>query len=147
VSVTVRQVAASDEAAWRPLFAAYGRFYRTEFSDAVLASTWSRLMTPGSGVDAIVAELDGEVIGFAHYRSHPDTFSTGTDWHLDDLYVDENARGHGVATQLIEHLAALARSTGPGTLRWITAADNERAQRVYDRIATRTTWVTYEVRS
>jgi hypothetical protein len=33
-----------------------------------------------------------------------------------------------------------------GSLRWITAADNERAQRAYERVATRTSWVTYEVR-
>ncbi|HQE47242.1 MAG TPA: GNAT family N-acetyltransferase, partial [Rhodoglobus sp.] len=82
---------------------------------------------------------------FAHYRSHPDTFTGGRDWFLDDLYVDPDARGTGHATALIEHLADLARAAGPaGTLRWITAADNERAQRVYDRIATKTTWVTYE---
>jgi hypothetical protein len=29
-------------------------------------------------------------------------------------------------------------------LRWITAADNVTAQKLYDRIATRTSWVTYE---
>lgn len=147
MNLVVRQLAGADESAWRPLFAAYGRFYETEFSDEVLASTWTRLMTPGSGIEGLAAELDGEVVGIAHYRWHPDTFSTGTDWYLDDLYVSEHARGQGVATQIIEHLVELQRSVGPGTLRWITAADNERAQRVYDRIATRTTWVTYEVRT
>ncbi len=30
-------------------------------------------------------------------------------------------------------------------VRWITAADNYTAQRAYDRVASRTTWVTYDM--
>ncbi len=141
----IRAIVASDHAAWEKLFVAYGVFYETEFTADVLDRVWALLLESGSGVDALVAEHDGTVVGFAHYRSHPDTFTGGRDWFLDDLYVDPDARGAGHATALIEHLADLARSTGPaGTLRWITAADNGRAQRLYDRIATKTTWVTYE---
>ena len=141
----IRAIAAADRAAWQRLFTAYGVFYETQFTDDVIAAVWKLLLESGSGVDALVAEQEGTVVGFAHYRSHPDTFTGGRDWFLDDLYVDPDARGAGHATALIEHVADLARSTGPaGTLRWITAADNERAQRVYDRIATKTTWVTYE---
>ena len=143
----VRALNASDQGAWAELFVAYGSFYGTSFGDEVIESTWNRLVTDGSGIDAIVAEVDGMVIGFAHYRSHPDTFSTGRDWFLDDLFVDPEARGAGAATALIEELKSYARETGPGSLRWITAESNERAQRVYDRVATRTTWVTYEVRA
>jgi len=141
----IRAIAPADRAAWQRLFTDYGVFYETQFTDDVIAAVWKLLLESGSGVDALVAEQEGTVVGFAHYRSHPDTFTGGRDWFLDDLYVDPDARGAGHATALIEHLADLARAAGPaGTLRWITAADNERAQRVYDRIATKTTWVTYE---
>lgn len=145
--LTIRAAWPDDEAEWRELFRAYGVFYETAFTDNVLEAVWWQLLEDGSGVDALVAELDGAVIGFAHYRSHPDTFSGGRDWYLDDLYVDPEVRGAGVATALIEHLIGLARASEPaGTLRWITADDNARAQRVYDRIAKKTSWVTYEVR-
>jgi hypothetical protein len=30
-------------------------------------------------------------------------------------------------------------------VRWITAADNATAQRLYDRVATKTAWVTYDL--
>lgn len=145
--VVVRPVAPGDEVAWRRLFRDYGVFYESDFDDAQLDHVWRLLLDPVGGVDALVAELDGEVVGIAHYRSHPDTFSRGRDWYLDDLFTDPAARGAGVASALIARLTEFARATGPGTLRWITAADNERAQRVYDRVATRTTWVTYEVRT
>lgn len=145
-AVTVRPVEARDESAWRVLFGEYGRFYRTEFSQDVLDRVWALLLKGGSGVDALVAELDGRTVGIAHYRSHPDTFSGRRDWYLDDLYVDDAARGAGVATALIARITAIARDTSSGgVLRWITAADNERAQRLYDRIAARTSWVTYEI--
>jgi GNAT superfamily N-acetyltransferase len=146
MTVVVRAVEPRDGDAWRRLFRDYGVFYETSFDDQQLDHVWGLLTTAGSGVDALVAEVGGEVVGIAHYRSHPDTFSTGRDWYLDDLFTDPSARGAGVASALIEHLKELARATGPGTLRWITAEDNATAQRVYDRLAKRTTWVTYEVR-
>ncbi len=142
----VRPVEPRDEGAWRRLFRDYGVFYETTFDDAQLDHVWALLLDPAGGVDALVAEVDGEVVGMAHYRSHPDTFSAGRDWYLDDLFTAPDARGAGVGSALIAHLTDLARAAGPGTLRWITAADNTTAQRVYDRVATRTTWVTYEVR-
>lgn len=138
----IRAIEMRDEDAWRRLFRAYGRFYETELTDAVLEKVWALLLQRDSGIDGLVSELDGTVVGFAHYRCHPATFTGGYDRYLDDLFVSLEARGAGHATALIEHLAALAGSGG--TLRWVTAADNAQAQRVYDRIATRTTWVTYE---
>lgn len=146
MTVTVRAIDPADEQIWRRLFRDYGTFYETSFDDAQLDHVWALLLDPGGRVDALVAEQDGVVVGMAHYRSHPDTFSTGTDWYLDDLFTAPEARGTGVGTALIEHLTALGKAAGPGTLRWITADDNVTAQRVYDKLAKKTTWVTYEVR-
>ncbi len=143
----IRPIAPSDRGAWDELFLAYGVFYETSFTSEVLDRVWALMLEPTSGVDALVAEKDGQVVAFAHYRSHPDTFTGGRDWYLDDLYVSLDARGAGLATELVEHIAELARAgESGGTLRWITAADNARAQRVYDRIALKTDWVMYEKR-
>jgi GNAT superfamily N-acetyltransferase len=147
VTVSVRPLREDDTADWRRLFTEYGAFYKTDFTADVLDRVWAIVIDPAGAVNAFVAELDGLVVGLAHYRSHPDTFSGDLDWFLDDLYTSPEARGHGVATALIERLAAKARATAPnGSLRWITAADNTTAQRVYEKVSTRTSWVTYEVR-
>ena len=147
MSAAIRPVEPRDAEAWRGLFTAYGEFYGTTFTDDVLERVWTQLVGHASGIDALVAEREGRVVGLAHYRSHPDTFSGHRDWYLDDLFVDPEVRGGGIATALIERIAELARATAPGgVLRWITAQDNERAQRLYDRIAARTSWITYEVR-
>ncbi len=145
--IEVRPAEPQDEERWRALFTAYGEFYETDFISDTLDRVWALLMSDGSGIDALVAAGDDDIVGIAHYRSHPDTFTGNRDWFLDDLFTDPVARGQGVATALVEEIARIAQSTAPGgVLRWITAADNERATRVYDRTATRTTWLTYEKR-
>ena len=151
MSVVVRPVEAKDRPQWARLFAAYGVFYETAFDSAVLDGVWTWLLDDTHEVSALVAVADsstngdtGEIVGFAHYRRQPDTFTAAAGWFLDDLFVDASARGTGTATALIEAVAERATAAGGGTLRWITAANNATAQRVYDRVADRSTWVTYE---
>jgi ribosomal protein S18 acetylase RimI-like enzyme len=144
-SVVVRAVAQKDREVWGELFAAYGVFYETAFDEATINGVWNWLMDDQHEVSAIVAESDGNVIGFANYRRVADTFTAASSWNLDDLYVSPRARGAGAATALIDGVAAIARAAGGGTVRWITADDNLTAQRVYDKVATRAGWVTYEL--
>lgn len=143
---TIRAIEARDSSRWRELFTAYGVFYKTSFSDQVLDGVWAWLLNPDHEVNALVAtDAADTVIGFALYRAHPDTFTAGQAMYLDDLYVDPESRGAGAATALLEALAVIAGRTGADKVRWITAGDNDRAQRVYDRIAKKADWVTYEL--
>ncbi|WP_309711906.1 GNAT family N-acetyltransferase [Pseudolysinimonas sp.] len=151
MTVIVRDIAPADHDAWRALFHAYGVFYETELADEVLDHVWSAIR--GEAIRAFVAEQDpttgsgrrGRVVGFAHVRTHVATFSVGEDWYLEDLFVDPDVRAGGVGTAILEHLVKVARYESGGTLRWVTAESNATAQRVYDKLAKRTTWVTYEV--
>jgi hypothetical protein len=45
---------------------------------------------------------------------------------------------------LIHRLTEIAGSEGRSVVRWITADDNHPAQALYDQVATRTHWVTYD---
>ena len=146
MTVTIRPIGAEDRDTWSRLFVDYGVFYETNFTTEVIDGVWEWLMTSGHPVNALVAVSDGIVIGFALFRDQPDTFRAGPGWYLDDLYVEPAARGLGAGTALIaaikEH--ALAHGGG-GTIRWITGADNFTAQSVYDRVASKKTWITYEL--
>jgi GNAT superfamily N-acetyltransferase len=145
MTATVRPIEARDETVWRELFLAYGVFYETEFTRPQMDAVWGWLMDPNHPTKAWVAEVNGGVVGFGHMRTHWDTFTGGPAWYLDDLFTDPAARGHGVATAIIAALRAHADAHGGGTISWITAADNATAQSVYDKIAARQTWVTYEL--
>lgn len=143
----IRAIQPADKAQWARLFVAYGVFYETAFTQEIVDAVFEKLVSESTEIEGIVAVTDDSIMGFALYRRLYDTFTAGPAWHLDDLYVDPAARGQGVATDLIEAVTIIARENGGGTVRWITAADNATAQRVYDKVAVRKTWVTFEKES
>ena len=102
-------------------------------------------MDPAHEVKAFCAEdAAGRAVGLAHYRPFARPLAAGVGGYLDDLFVSPQARGHGIADALIEAVAEEGRRRGWGVIRWITADDNYRGRGVYDRLATRTMWITYE---
>jgi len=105
------------------------------------------LMDPDHSSNAIVA-LDGTgaVIGLTHYRPFVSQLRAITNCFLDDLFVDPAARGTGAADALSGAVEDVARTNGWGVVRWITAENNYRGRAVYDRLATRTPWVTYDIK-
>ncbi len=74
----IRPIAEADAARWRELFTAYGVFYETSFSEQVLDGVWQWLMDGSRDMFGLVAEQDGDVIGFAHVRVQADTFTAGS---------------------------------------------------------------------
>ncbi len=56
---------------------------------------------------------------------------------MNDLYVEPDARGKGIGRALIDASASVARQRGAHHLQWVTAPDNETAQRLYDSTGAR----------
>jgi len=131
-------------AAWDRLYAGYAAFYRVTQTPEMRDRVWSWLQDPAHEVKGLVAELGGAPVGIAHFRPFARPLSASTGCFLDDLFVDPAARGQRVADALILHLGAMAKERGWSVLRWITADDNYRGRGVYDRLAKRTMWITYD---
>ena len=147
MNVSVRAVEAGDHAVWARLYAGYGDFYKVAQSDAMRATVWSWLHDPAFALEGLVAtDTEGRVIAIAHFRPYLRPLSASVGGFLDDLFVDPDARGSGAAQALISAIEAIGRARGWSVIRWITAADNTRARVVYDRIATATPWVTYDIK-
>ena len=146
MNVTVRPVDAADFFAWIELYAAYGEFYKTPLDDEKALLVWSWITDPGHETGALFAVDDsGTPMGLAHYRAFARPLSGSRGLYLDDLFVTPPARSQGVASALLETLRSKAQAEGFSVVRWITAADNAVAQRLYDRLATKTDWVTYDL--
>ena len=143
--VVVRPVEPEDREAWAALFRGYRTFYEIDEEPEAVDRVWGWLQDPGHEVDAIVAVLDGQVVGFAHHRSYSRPSEGQTGLFLDDLFTAPDVRGRGVARSLIERLTQIARERGAAKVRWVTAPDNHTAQRLYDDVATRTDWLTYDL--
>jgi GNAT superfamily N-acetyltransferase len=130
-----------------PLFAGYQRFYGAEPDEARNREFFPRFIDP-SDEGMLLGAWDGErLIGFACLYWTQSSIVARDIVYLADLFVAPEARGAGAGTALLEASAEVARRRGAHHLEWLTALDNEVAQRVYDRVPNveRTTWVGYEV--
>lgn len=144
-SVNVVRLAPHHREAWERLYAGYAAFYKVEQTPAMRARVWGWIMDPAHEVKALVAENESRsVLGLAHYRPFARPLSASVGGYLDDLFVDPAARGQRVADALIDAVAEEGRQRGWTVIRWITADDNYRGRGVYDRLATRTMWITYD---
>ncbi|MDF9811192.1 GNAT family N-acetyltransferase [Streptomyces sp. SPB162] len=132
-----------DRVKWEALARGYKAFYETVVPDAGYEETWQRLINGGE-LYGIAARLDGEVVGIAHYLFHANVWSAGA-CYLQDLFVDEAARGRGAARALIEQVADAARERGVPRLYWHTRQDNAQARALYDKIARHRGFICYDV--
>ena len=147
MSVTIRPIAAEDRAALADLFAGYATFYKVEQTAEMRETVFGWLMDVDHTSNALVAQdASGTLIGFTHYRPFVSQLRAATNCFLDDLFVDPNARGSGAAEALIKGVGEVAKAKGWGVVRWITADDNYRGRGVYDKLATRTMWLTYDMK-
>jgi ribosomal protein S18 acetylase RimI-like enzyme len=137
-----------DLAGLLPLVRAYCDFYAVSPSDEDLLELSRALLADPEreGVQLIARDDNGAAVGFATVFWSWSTLSAARIGVMNDLYVAPGARGTGIADELIRACAEECRVHGAQSLDWQTAKDNERAQRVYDRVgATRAEWVDYSL--
>ena len=147
MTLNIRRPLLSDEPAWSALYAAYAEFYEVDQSAEMRSRVWDWIHDPAHETEGFVVEHNGGLVGLAHFRQFARPLAAATGGFLDDLFVDPKARGTGAAKALIEAVEAEGHARGWGVIRWITADDNYRARGLYDQLANRTGWVTYDIPS
>jgi GNAT superfamily N-acetyltransferase len=132
-----------------PLMRGYCDFYKASPSDdALLAMSRQLIANPEyDGVQLLGRhEASGKAIGFATIFWTWSTLSAARVGVMNDLFVDPDARGSGIAAELIEACREQCRRRGAVSLGWQTAKDNARAQALYERIGgKRSEWVDYSL--
>lgn len=83
--------------------------------------------------DVLVAELDGEVVGYANLERPSPLASNAHVWELSGLAVDPAVQGRGVARALVEAVAVEVRARGGRRLRLRVLGHNDRARGLYER--------------
>ncbi|MDN4595960.1 GNAT family N-acetyltransferase [Leifsonia virtsii] len=89
-------------------------------------------MLDHDGTDLIVARDDGRIVGMATLASFP--LPTGVRGHLDDVVVDGEMRGRGIARLLLEAVIGIARERGLRTLDLTSRPSRESAIRLYESV-------------
>lgn len=145
MTVAVRPLAASDRAAWEPLWQGYLVFYEQDLEPSVTDETWRRLLDPSVDMHGLCSVGEsGALTGIAHFLYHPVTWSIAPRCYLEDLFVAEAARGIGAGRALIEAVYAHADTRGADQVYWLTQDFNAEARRLYDRVARATPFIKYQ---
>ena len=118
-SVTIRLATVEDVSEIRRLIVGLA-LYEKEPEETV-EITLDELRRDGFGAQPVfrclLAEVDGAAIGFALFFYNYSTWQ-GRCIYLEDLYVDESARGTGTGTLLLKTVAAIAHAEGCKRMSW-----------------------------
>ena len=146
-TLILRALAPDEREEWRKLYSGYTTFYKRELTDKIADTVWDWLHNPGHELEGVVAVQDGKLVGLAHFRRMPSPARGADIGFLDDLFVDPDIRGQGVAPALLRHVKQVAKERNWEIVRWLTADNNYRARSLYDQHATKAIWNVYEMKS
>jgi len=130
-----------------PMIAAYQGFYEVDDIRTSRNRSFFRRFISPSDRGLLIGAWQGDcLVGYACLYWHFSSTRAVETVLMNDLYVDEQARGRGVGRALIAASAAVARERGAPHLEWSTRPDNLTAQRLYDSTgAERSEWIEYEL--
>jgi GNAT superfamily N-acetyltransferase len=87
--------------------------------------------------EAVVMEVEGEVVGYAIYFVTFSTFLGRPGIYLEDIYVKPAFRGQGLGTSVFRHLARVCLDRGYGRLEWSVLDWNVKAKKFYEQMGAR----------
>ena len=146
MSSLIRKLNKNDKDQWEKLYINYADFYKVEMNDKILQIVWNWLHDKNHEVEGLVYEIDGNIVGLAHYRRMPRPLIGQDIGFLDDLFIDPDHRGKRIGEKIFNELKSISKSKKWNLIRWITQDDNLRAKTLYDRVAEKTSWELYELR-
>src|SRR5690606_37875788 len=96
--------------------------------------------------EALIGEVDGEPAGFALFFPNYSTWEGRAGLYVEDLYVEERARGIGLGRALMAEVARLAAERGAPRVE-LAVLDWNPARAFYERLGMRqmAEWLPYRM--
>lgn len=138
MSLTIRPATRDDVALIRRFILAladYERLAHEARPDEALLER--HLFGPQPKAEVLIAQIDGEPVGFALFFHNFSTFESRPGLYLEDLFVMPQARGRGVGKALIVRLAQLAVERDCARFEWWVLDWNQPALDFYRRLGAR----------
>lgn len=135
VDVSIRPAVPGDAAAIHALIRELAEYERlTQLCTGSTADLAAALFGPQPAAEVLLAEVDGGIAGFALFFHNFSTFLACRGLWLEDLYVRPAFRGHGVGSDLLRAVAAIAVDRGCGRFEWSVLDWNAPAIGFYERL-------------
>lgn len=139
MTLAIRRATLDDLDAVARLFDLYRVFYGKPSEPAVAKEFIRARMTQDESV-ILLAEIEGDAVGFTQLYPAFSSVSATRTWILNDLLVVPEARRSGVARALLVAAADFARDDGALRLELETDHDNATAQALYHAMG----WTAYD---
>jgi GNAT superfamily N-acetyltransferase len=144
--ITLHTLTAADFDDWNPLWQAYLVFYEATLPDEVTKTAFARMVDPAEPTGGFLArDASGQAVGMVNWMDHRSNWSIGNKCYLQDLYVGEAGRGLGTGRALIKAVADAARARNCAKVYWQTHETNETAMLLYDKVATKSGFLVYDL--
>ena len=131
MKVIIKQAERSDIPEISKLFDAYRIFYRQESNLELASKFLTERINNSESVIFLAITNENEYIGFTQLYPSFSSVSAEPTWILNDLYVDDNARGKSVGKKLLKRAKEFAIETNVKGIALSTAKTNDNAQRLY----------------
>ncbi|WP_417319856.1 GNAT family N-acetyltransferase [Emcibacter sp.] len=141
--VEIRQLAFED---WAELYRGYADSYDVPITDEQLHRVWVWLGGHEAELRGLAAIKDSKPVGIVHYRRFLRPLAGEVGIFLDDIYVAEDARRHGIGEAMLEAIKDIAETQNCTMIRWITHEDRPDALAFYKKFAQKSRWVTFEMK-
>ncbi|CCG24656.1 Hpa2 protein [Candida orthopsilosis Co 90-125] len=151
MSVIIRPIEAKDKQQWLNLWTGTGgyiEFYKSldKITPEISETTFARFLDPNEPVYSLVAvdsNSPDRIIGFANYLTHRNTWTINDALYLNDLFVCQDNRLHGVGRKLIETVYDEADRLKCEKCYWSTQFENHRAQLLYTKVGVKSGFLLY----
>ena len=143
----IREFQLKDKEIWEKLYKGYADFYKVEMNNQILQTVWNWLNDKNHELKGISYEVDGKIVGIAHYRKLLSPLKGKYIGYLDDIFVDPEYRGKKIGKKLLNKIKEISKASNWNLVRWQTDEDNFTAKKLYDKVATKTKKNVYELKS
>jgi GNAT superfamily N-acetyltransferase len=135
MSASIRAATSADVGAMLALMRELAEFEKlTHLFIATKEDLSDALFGARPSAEAIVAERDAKMIGYALFFHNYSTFLGRRGLYLEDLYVQPAERGSGLGSMMLRYLAALAVERQCGRFEWTVLDWNQPAIDFYQKL-------------
>ena len=116
-----------------PLFENYQKFYQIRQNSGKCFEFLTQRLNKKDSI-IYLAYSDQTAVGFAQIFPQFSSMAMQVIWLLNDLYVNQENRQRGVATQLVKNIENQAACEKIFSIKLATAINNEKARKLYDSL-------------
>ncbi len=142
----IRQAELGDEEAVCRLWTVLLKFYNKQASPEILQQSFHYAVEHPHKVLIFIVLVEGVITGTASlHLGHYSTWNDNWYGHIEDVVVDPDYRGRGLAEKLVSHIIAVATEKKLARLELNALVENDAARRLYEKVGFSTDSVAYEL--